>query len=442
MLKTKQYIIIGVATLLMSSCSVWKNYESETTVPTDVFGTDIQTTADSLAGWRNVFADPQLQTLIARALENNSDIRIAEQTMLQAEAALTSAKFGYLPTLAFSPTGSIGRFGSATVKDYKIPLVASWQADIFGSITNTKRQAKAQVAYEQDYRQALGCQLVASVATYYYTLVLLDSQTEVAENMLKICEESHQAMQALFESGVYMSPAVYQQEAQISGIKAQILDIQKAVRETEAALCLLLNETPHTIARGKMNDTILTSVLFTGVPADILHNRPDVRAAERSLESAYYGVQISKAQLYPNLTIDGSGGWMNPGQWFVSGAASLVAPIFQQGKLRANVRISEAEQEKARIALEHAIIKAGNEVNTAMFDSRIAEQKASLIKEQVDKVHETYLANQELMNNGQATYLEVLTAQNQLFSAQLSQLSNEYDRIAALISLYAALGGR
>ncbi len=443
MKKITLYIYILIAgSMLLSSCSLWKAYESQVQVPDHLCGEDIVASNDTLTGWRNIFTDAQLQQLIEKALTNNHNLRQVEQNVKQAEAMLTSAKLGYLPTLALPLEASISQTGSVTTRSYSFPLYASWQLDVFGSVTNTKRSAAAQLAYQQDYQQSVECSLIQAVATSYYTLVMLDRQNEVAKQMIEICEESHRVMQALFESAVFTSPAVHQQEAQMAGFKAKMLDLEHQIHKTETALCLLLGDQPHSIERNDNSTFALPVAYQNGLPLDLLHNRPDVRAAERSLETAYYGVKIAKAQLFPNITLEGTLAWVYPTQVFKQALASLTQPIFQQGKLRANVKVSEAQQEQARLQLENTLLKAANEVNNAYYDCKITARKAEVLEQQVSHTREAYTANQELMNNGKATYLEVLTAQNDLFNSQLSQLSNEYEQLFAIIDLYTALGGK
>ena len=429
--------------MLLSSCSLYKKYEAHETVPTDIMG-DVVQPRDTLSlgalGWRQLFTDPLLQELIERALQNNTDIKQAQLTIEQVQNDLASAKLGELPTLSFEPSGSLSRFNSLATRSYIIPLKASWQLSIFGQATSRKRQAKARVQMQKDYHQAVQTNLAANVAATYYNLVMLDRELQILQETQVVWEESLEAMRVLFEAGLYMSPAVYQMEAYLAGVQETILT-------TEAALCLMLSEQPHHIERSPYEKFEMPSELHVGLPLRLLEARPDVRQAARNIEIAYYDIQQARQAFFPDLTISATLGWsngegtVNPSQFLSQALASLVQPLFMQGRLKARYKNAQLEQEKARLQFIQTLLNAGNEVYRQMHICKKTEQKAAYLTSIVNSLHEAYDGTRELMNNGTNTYVEVLRSQEDLLTAQIKEVENHFEGIQALINLYTALGG-
>ncbi|MBR6047453.1 MAG: TolC family protein [Bacteroidaceae bacterium] len=436
--------------MLLSSCSLYKKYEAHETVPTDIMG-DVVQPRDTLSlgalGWRQLFTDPLLQELIERALQNNTDIKQAQLTIEQVQNDLASAKLGELPTLSFEPSGSLSRFNSLATRSYIIPLQASWQLSIFGQATSRKRQAKARVQMQKDYHQAVQTNLAANVAATYYNLVMLDRELQILQETQVVWEESLEAMRVLFEAGLYMSPAVYQMEAYLAGVQSGIVDVQETILTTEAALCLMLSEQPHHIERSTYEKFEMPSELHVGLPLRLLEARPDVRQAARNIEIAYYDIQQARQAFFPDLTISATLGWsngegtVNPSQFLSQALASLVQPLFMQGRLKARYKNAQLEQEKARLQFIQTLLNAGNEVYRQMHICKKTEQKAAYLTSIVNSLHEAYDGTRELMNNGTNTYVEVLRSQEDLLTAQIKEVENHFEGIQALINLYTALGG-
>ena len=436
--------------MLLSSCSLYKKYEAHETVPTDIMG-DVVQSDDSISlgtlGWRQLFTDPLLQKLIEKALQNNTDVRQAQLTVEQAQNDLKSAQLGWLPILSFEPSGSLTRFNGTSTCSYVIPLTASWQAGIFGQVTTKKRLAKAKRQQMDDYRQAVQTALAANVASTYYELVMLDRELQILQETQDVWEESLEAMRVLFEAGLYMSPAVYQMEASLASVKSGIVEVQETMHTTEAALCLLLSEPPHSIERSPHGTFVMPEQLHIGLPLRLLSARPDVRQAERNMEIAFYERQQALQAFYPDLTLSGSLGWsngegaVNPAQFLANAVASLTQRIFTQGKLRAQYKNAKIEQEKARLQFVQTLLGAGNEVYQQLRICHKTEQKAEYLTSIVNSLHEAYLGTSELMKNGTNTYVEVLKAQEDLLTAQITEAQNHYEGIQALINLYTALGG-
>ena len=444
----KKYIILLFAgLLLLPGCNLYKKYESNATVQDNIMGDVVNpqdTTSMGDLNWRDVFNDPLLQQLIEKAWANNVDMRTTQLTIEQAQNEVMSAKWGYAPTLAFTPNLTYSYQGGGGGYNVQIPARASWQLGIFGQTRSNIRSAKAKLAYNEDYRQAVQADLAANVANYYYSLVMLDRELEISEATEKLYEESYHTTQALFQAGTYNSPAVYEMQASLEDLRTNILDLRNSIVSTEAALCLLLAEAPHHIERSTFEAFEKPEQIHIGLPVRLLDARPDVRMAERNVEMAYYSTQQARQSFYPSLSIDGLIGYagtFNALGLIAEAVGSLAQPIFQGGQLKAQLRNAKADQEKARLDFAYTLYKAGSEVYKYKKACETAEEKATHIDIRVNALQEAYSATTELMNHGSTTYLEVLTAQESLLSAQLSQVENQYEMIQALINLYTALGG-
>lgn len=443
----KQLVIFLCGALVLNSCSLYKSYKNDETIRPDLYSEVAQqSSGENLVnvGWQSLFTDPELQVLIAKALENNSDLQTAMLTLEEAEIAHKTSKLAYLPTVLFSPTGKLSKVGSGEMSTgYNIGIDVSWTLDIFGgSITNARRKARANKAYAEDLKQAVECRLIATLVEYYYTLMALDRKADIHRQTIQLWNENLEMLKALYESGYYKSPAVHQATASLAGIKAQMLDIEDQRHALEVNICKILGEPAYDIKRGSLSTFKMPEQIGIGVPADLLRNRPDVRAAERTMEMQFYNMLQKKGAFYPSITISGRGAWMDPKTWFIQGVGSLVQPIFLQGKLRADLKIAKIGQQKALVAFRQKVIDAGAEVHNALHDCYLRKEKAPLIDQQVTELNDAYLATRELMTNGTSTYLEVITAQDNLLKAQLAQVENSYLSAVALTRLYAALGGR
>ena len=436
--------------LLLSSCSLYRPYEAHETVPADIMGDVVQpndTASLGAIGWRQLFTDPLLQDLIERAWANNTDVKAAELNIEQAQNDLSAARLGHLPTLTFEPNGTLTRFNGAGVHSYVIPIKASWQLGIFGQVTSQKRQAKARQQLAIDYKQAVQVSLAANIASTYYNLVMCDHELDILRQTLTVWEESLESMRTLYDAGIYQSPAVYRMEASLAAVKSGMVELEGNISTTEAILCRLLSESPHHIDRSSYGAFQMPEQIKVGIPLRLLSARPDVRQAARDMEIAYYDTQQARQDFYPDLNISGILGWsngqgtVNPAQFLAEATASLVQPLFMQGKIKARYKNAQAEQEKVRLRFVQTLLNAGNEVFTYLHDCQRTEKKAIYIADCVRALNESYLGTRELMNYGTNTYLEVLTAQEDLLSTQITEVQNRNDGIQSLINLYTALGG-
>ena len=447
----KKIAIICLAAA-MTGCGIYKPYKRPQ-VQTDGLYGSVETTDTTSFGdtdWHEVFTDPQLQALIEQALEHNTDLQTAHWRVKEAEAALKSARLAYLPSFNFAPQGAISSFdNSPATKTYNIPITASWQIDIFNLLTNAKRKSKAAYAQTREYRQAVRAQLIAGVANLYYTLLMLDSQEAITRETADKWSKSVETMRSMKEAGMTNEAGVAQYEGTYYAMEASLHDIAYQIRQTENSLCSVLGQTPHVIERGTLEAQRMPDDLAIGVPVQLLSNRPDVRAAEFALMQAYYATAEARSALYPSITLSGAAGWtnsagsmiVNPGKLLLNAAASLLQPIFNAGMNRARVKIMKAQQEESQLAFQQTLLNAGAEVNNALTQYQSARAKTGLREKQIEAMTRAVESTELLMQHSSTTYLEVLTAQQSLLSAQLAQIADRYSEIQGIINLYQALGG-
>ena len=451
-MKTYHSIYMAACAALLSSCGIYTTYHPATEVPEQLYGEEVVVSdSSSIASlhWRELFTDPYLVTLIEQGLANNTDYLAAGLRVQEAEATLLSAKLAYLPSLALAPQGTLSHLeGHKMTKAYSLPATASWEIDLFGKLRNAKRQSQALLAQSKDYQQAVRSQLIAGIANSYYTLLMLDEQLRIAEQTATSWGESARATHALMQAGITNEAAVAQMEAAYAQVSASVLDLKDQINQVENSLSLLLAETPHRVQRGTLAEQTWPSSLSVGFPVSLLANRPDVRAAERSLEQAFYATNQARAAFYPSITLSGSAGWTNsvggmisnPAQFVASAVGSLTQPLFAKGQLTGQLKIAKARQEEASLQFQQTLLQAGAEVNEALVQYQTAQEKRELYAQQVNALQKAYRSTSLLMEHGTTTYLEVLTAQQSLLSAQLTQVANEVTEIQSLIQLYQALG--
>lgn len=456
-----QISVLVCSTVLLSGCRVYSNYERPERIQTEglyrdaVTGETLAATDTTSLGnmpWQQVFVEPQLQSLISKALENNADLRTADLAIEQVKAGLRVSRLAYLPSLALGPNGAISSYdGGKATKTYSLPVQASWQIGALGSLRNAKKQAEMTLLQTKAARQAAQTSIIAAVANLYYTLQMLDEQLRTSEETCVLWDKNVIAMEAMWKvGGLTNSAAVAQAKANLLQLRGNVATIKESIASAENALCVLLHEPPHAIERGAFRGSSLPATLSVGVPLQLLSGRPDVRQAEYNLAAAFYATNEARANFYPSLTISGSAGWtnsaggyvVNPAKVLASAMASLTMPLFANGQLTANLKIKKANQEAACLAFEKQLLKAGQEVSDALSAYQTANEREELAQQQVEQLQVAVESTNALFTHGNSTsYIETLTAQQTLLSAQLSLISNRFDKVQAVVSLYQALGG-
>lgn len=458
-MKIKSIIAFASAGLLLGSCGIYNKYERPD-VNVKGLVRDSASVADTLAvsdttsfgnlPWRSVFTDPQLQSLIEQGLAHNTNMLNAALNVKMVEAQLEVAKLAFVPSFTFSPQGVISSWdGNKATKTYSLPVQASWSIDLFGNLLNVKRSAQMSLLATKDYQLVVQTKLISNIANMYYTLMMLDKQLEIVDNMQTLTKETWNIMKLQKELGRVKETGVQSAESNYYSVQAQAADLKRQIREMENSLSLLLGQPAQTISRGKLENQSLPSEFSTGIGIQLLSNRPDVHYAEMSLAQCFYNTNQARSRFYPSITISGSGaytnsgggGIVNPGKMLWSAIGSLVQPIFANGQLIAGLKVAKAQQEQAYNTWQNAVLSAGSEVSNALVLYNSSDEKSKLEQKKVESLTKNVEYTKLLFNEGSSTYLEVITAQQSLLNAQLSKVADDFYKMQAVVNLYYALGG-
>lgn len=459
-MKKNKIIALASVAVLLNSCGLYNKYERPD-VNTQGLVRDVVADNDTLAvtdtasfgnlPWRSVFTDSQLQQHIEYALAHNTNLLNAALNVKMVEAQLISAKLAFVPAFSFTPQGTIASWdGGKASQTYSLPVNASWSIDLFGNLLSLKRSAQMSLLATKDYQLVVKTKLIAGVANSYYTLLMLDKQLEVVNDMERLTKETWETMKFLKDNKVgYRSTSVQSAEANYYSVQAQKADLKRQIREVENSLSLLLGQQAQAISRGKLDEQSLPTNFSTGIALQMLNNRPDVHYAEMSLAQCFYNVENARSKFYPSITISGSGaftnssgmGIVNPGKWLLSAVGSLVQPIFQNGRLIAGLKVAKAQQEQAYNTWQQAVLSAGSEVSNALVLYNTSEEKSNIEAKQIEVLKKNVEDTKNLMASSGSTYLEVITAQQSLLNVELSKIVDDFNKMQAVVNLYYALGG-
>lgn len=447
-MKIYRYIILIAGVLSFSSCGLYKKYERPATDFADSLYNRLpqqdDTTSIAEISWEDFFNDPILKDWIHVGLENNTDLNVARLKVDEAEAVLMAARGAFLPGVNAALKEQVSAPGGNA---FSVNIGASWEADIFGKLRNSKHQAAAALEQSIAYRQAVQTQLVASIANMYYTLLMLDEQMSVSQRTYDNWKENIRTMEALKRAGKTNEAAVLQAKSNQLNVQASMIDLEQSIVETENAFCALLGIVPVTVRRGHLNEQNFPIELSAGLPSGLLSRRPDVKQAEMALAQAYYATNVAQASFYPQLSLSGTLGWnasgasVDPSEFFANLAASVLQPVFAKRSLKANLKKAKAQQEEALYQFRQAVLDAGVEVNNALIQWQAAQERMEVDRSQVVHLKAAVWNTQLLMKHGGATYIEVLTAQQTLLKAELAEASDKFAQIQGVINLYHALGG-
>ncbi len=452
-------IAFASAGLVLGSCGIYNKYERPEVNASGIVR-DVASATDTLAvadtasfgnlPWRSVFTDSQLQTLIEQGLTHNTNLLNAALNVKMVEAQLTAAKLAFVPSFTFSPQATATSWdNNKAVQTYSLPVQASWSIDLFGNLLNAKRSTQMSLLATKDYQQVVQTGLISNIANMYYTLMMLDKQVEIVDNMASLTKDTWDMMKLQKELGRAKETSVQSAESSYYSVLAQATDLKRQIRETENSLSVLIGQPAQTISRNKLEEQSLPATFSTGVGIQLLNNRPDVHYAEMSLAQCFYNTNQARSRFYPSITISGSGaytnsgttGVVNPGKMLWSAVASLVQPIFAKGQLIAGLKVAKAQQEQAYNTWQNAVLSAGSEVSNALVLYNSSEEKSQLEQKQVESLTKNVEYTKMLFNEGSSTYLEVITAQQSLLNAQLSKVADDFYKMQAVVNLYYALGG-
>ena len=447
----------------MSSCGLYNKYERPDNVETQGLVRDVLSDRDTLAvqdtasfgnlPWRSVFTDPQLQALIEQGLQKNANLQNAVLTVQMYETMLKASKLAFLPAIQIgssSPMGSISTLytdPSVTTKAYSIPVAASWTIDLFGNILSQKRSTQMKMLGMKDYQMAVRAQIISGIANAYYTLLMLDKQLTIVTEMGTMAKETWEMMQQQFTLGRVRSTSVQSAEAAYLSTQTQANDFRRQIRSTENALSLLIGQAGQQIPRSTLEAQSLPAEFSTGVGVALLQNRPDVHNAEMQLAACFHDIQTARSQFYPTVTIGASAAFTNsngaltPGKWLTTLFGNLTQPIFMRGALTANLKVSKLKYEQAFNTWQNSILQAGNEVSNALVNYNGYDANSKLEAQRVEVLKKNVEDTRALYQSSGSSYLEVITAQTQLLSAQLNKVTDDFYKMQSVVSLYTALGG-
>ena len=454
----KKILLLTVIVALTSSCSIYRKYHRPEDLPVDsLYRAEVMETATEdttslgYMPWEEMFTDPYLQDLIKTGLEHNVDLQSAILRVEQAKAQLSAAKWAYAPSLNLTPQGGLSSVNAGKVSwNYNVGGAVSWDIDLFGSLLNSKRGAQATLLQQQAYQQAVRSLIIGTIANSYYALLMLDDQVKISAENVEIWKEQVRTMEVMLKVGQTNESAVTQARANLYALEASYADLVRQQRETENALCSLLGQPYFPIERGTLSEQTVPDNISVPVPLQLLSNRPDVMQAEMAYASSYYTTNMARAAFYPSINLSGSAGWTNsigqaisnPAGWLLSALGQLTMPVFNHGQLRANLKVSKAEEEIARLTYRQALLTAGEEVNNALFAIQTHETMLEKHQAQCKDLERTLVSTEYLFRNSSGTtYLELLTAQQSLLSAQLNAISDQYQLLQSVVTLYQALGG-
>ena len=459
-------LAVALLAFTISSCLATKSYkkpeiDTEELYPFEQVELDSTTLADM--PWQEVFEDPQLRSLIEEALQNNLNLQNAIQQIRIAEADFYQGKMRLFPSLSaggnFSYSeqsdnsinfgGGLGDVSIPPSEMYSLSLNSSWELDVWGKLTSSKKASYAALLQTEATRRAVQTRLIAQVANAYYSLLALDRQLEITRQTVEYRQEDVQTVKSLKESGIVTGVSVQQSIANRLAAEITLQELKQQITEQEHALSILLGRAPGTIKRNSLAEQSAIDSLATGLPAQLLRNRPDIVAAEYAFRSAFELTNNARAQFYPSFRLTAEGGYQSlqtsdlfqPGSVFYNLVAGLTQPIFNNGQNKAQLKRSKARQEQALLQLRSSIINASGEVSNALSQFKNTQQKLELNRRQLDALENAVEYSRELLQYGDANYTEVLTAQQTYLSAQLSNVSYKLQQLTAGVDLYRALGG-
>lgn len=457
----KKVILIISIPFLLQSCFVAKDYSRPEIEVGETYRTD-QLSSDSInmaqVFWREMFKDPYLQSYIEEGLENNIDIRIALQQINAAQAYVKQGRAGYLPTFnlgagvnhqILSRNSQFGRLFDGSITQYEATGNLSWEADIWGRIRSTNRAFQASYLQSVAAHQAVKTELIAAIASTYYQILALDEQVRITRETVENRENSLEITRALKDAGNVTQVGVKQTEAQLYTAQAVVVRLQNELRILENTFSILLGDSPQNIERSDLDQQVPNTRLQTGVPAELLSNRPDVIAAEYTLRNAFELTNVARSNFYPSLSLTASGGFQslelaelfNVNSLFANLAASIAQPVFNRRQIRTEYEVSQARQETALLEFQRSLLIASREVSDALYNFQAATETIVIKDNEFQAYNQAMSYSEELLNNGYANYLEVLTARENTLNSQLELVNARFNRLNAIVELYQALGG-
>lgn len=461
---SNKYILMVIAAALLSACSITKKYERPAALSTDKLYRDeasADTTTIADMPWQSVFKDEKLNALIQKGLDQNLNLKNAIENIVQARASLRQSKLAYYPTLQLDASATHTKQSEAGLNfpaginintlttTYKLGVSTSWEADIWGKLSSSKRAALASYLATDAAKQAIQTQLISDIANNYFMLLAYDKSLKITQETLESRIKNVETIKALKEGAIVTGAAVVQSEANQHAAEVLIPDLKQSIRETENALNILLGQAPGPIDRGELGTQVIPENIAIGVSSQLLENRPDVRQAEFNFRVAFESTNLAKTYFYPSLTLTASGGFSNlelkdffTNSIFYSIIGGLTQPIFNQGKNKLRLTTAQSQQLQAYNNFQQSLLTAGQEVSNALYSYQMAVEKEDSRKKQIEALEKAVDFTQQLLEYSSATnYTDVLTSEQNLLAAQLSGINDNLQKLQAVVNLYRALGG-
>jgi outer membrane protein, multidrug efflux system len=455
---------VALVTIALTGCTVGPKYtRPQAPVPPAFRGTDDATISSEPQGslgdeqWSQVFHEPELQELIRTALANNYDVRIAAQHVLEAQAQVRITRSQAFPQITGGGTGigadlpeSLSSTIASPLAEGSFSISLSWTPDFWGFYRKQTEAARAQMLAQGWAQQAVRLSLVQQIATVYFQLRALDQQLAITQQTITARQQSLDLTRKLESGGSVPLSDVRQAEQLLYTATSEVPQLQQQIQQNENALRLLLGENPGPVAHTDPNALAPPPAqLPVGLPSQLLERRPDIKQAEEQLIAANAQIGVARAQLFPQLSITASAGFggnnfnnlFDPSGHTIYGIGSLVQPIFEGGKLRGQVQLSQETEKEMVLNYQKTIATAFRDVSNALIaaDKQRAyrEQQTKLVAAAADSTRLARIRYQ----GGATSYLEVLTTDSNLFAAQLNEVNAEQSEALTLVQLYAALGG-
>lgn len=457
LIKNKIYLLILL--VLAGSCKLTQTYQRPKDISKTKLYRDIQTADSTSIGdltWKQFFTDSLLQSLIQEGIKNNNDLAVAQARIKKAAANFKQSRQQFLPNVSANGSATLQQLSVAQggsflpSQAYQLSVNSSWEADLWGKLSSNKRANLALLMQSEAYKRAVQTQLVSDIASNYFLLLALDAQLKITEKTLANRAEDVETVKILKGSDVVTGAAVMQSEANRYAVQVTVPDLKQSIRETENAISILLGRAADTVYRQTLNEQTITTDLRTGLPAQLLANRPDVQEAEYQLRYYFELVNVAKAYFYPSLTLTAQGGLSNSSvsQFFSASSlfgnivAGLAQPIFNQGLNKQRLKQAQAGQDESLAAFRQTLLVAGQEVSNALFNYQSALEKEHIRANQIHYLEKSVEFTKELLKYSSSTsYIDVLTSEQSLLGAQLSGIIDKQQELQAMVSLYRSLGG-
>ena len=453
--KIQTALILLVLTFFAASCKVmhlgkFPEIKADSSLYRDLDISDSSSIA--LVPWRELFTDTCLQIIIEKAVSNNPDMQVAIARVKKAEAAFRQSRAEFFPSLnaGVSATYQSVTGGSGIPEYYQVFGSTSWEADIWGKFRSAKQASLASLMASDAFKKAVTTDLIASAAINYYNLLALDAQLDITQRTLEKRIRNAETMEALRDNDLITSADLVLSQANRYSTEIIIPELKQRIYETENILSLIMGQEPGPIDRTSLEQQKLSEDLRKGVPAQLLANRPDVLEAEYRLRYYYETAKSARANFYPALTINARGGLteaslnalFNQPLFFWNILGGLVQPIFNYGLNKQRFLSATADFEESQASFRKILLNAGSEVVNAMHGYETAMDKMSIREKQIGYLEKAVDYTTELLKYTSTTsYIDVLTSEVTLLSAQLNGVNDKFEQLQSIVALYQSLGG-